>query len=187
MFEVQAAAVLGEQVRALPDDKIKQLWLFFFEGLWWHNEIKWDAKYGLSMTYISASCNAINLEILVSLVEIIRETTRKDNVVQAFDTLFLSPSSQNIESGFRWEWLFRVFSLNLFFDFFWLRRIHHIDYLRLMTGSERRWSNRRRDNSFSYSISHCFFGCLLVLVLPHLLIYLISFLLYLGKDFLSHG
>ena len=52
------------------------------------------------MTNISASCNAINLEILVSLVEIIRETTRKDYIVQAFDTLFLSPPSQNIESVF---------------------------------------------------------------------------------------
>ena len=53
------------------------------------------------MTYISTSCNAINLEILVSLVEIIRETTRKDYIVQAFDALFLSPSSKNIESVFR--------------------------------------------------------------------------------------
>ena len=33
LFVVQAAAVLGEQVRALPDDKIKQLWFFFFKGL----------------------------------------------------------------------------------------------------------------------------------------------------------
>ena len=188
---VKTASILSEQVRALPYHVFKQLGILFLKRFWGHYEIEGDSKYGFSMADISTSRHAIHLELFVSLVEVIRESTREYDVVKAFDALFLRPSPQNIESGFIWERLF--LSLNFFFDlfsfykWFWLlRRIYHLDYFRLLPCSQRSWSNWRWYDGLSDGIFDSFSSRLLILILPDLLIYLSPFRLYLGENLLRH-